>query len=59
MVTDGNHKCYRLRCLSDNNFINFNDKLQLGCDNIPQRGSYFCENHNLSENVNSYMLDDE
>jgi hypothetical protein len=58
-VTDGNHKCFRLRCLSDNTLINSSQVVQVGCDNQPERGSYFCANHNSLEQIKSYDLDDE
>ena len=47
-----------IRCISDHHFTMFDG--ELGCDNTPQRGSYFCELHNISEEINdSYELEEE
>ena len=61
MVTDGNQKTYRARCLSDEGNFNFGfEVLHVGCDDTPERGSYFCTKHNQNEiNLNYVEFDDE
>jgi len=62
VVTDGNHKCHRLRCISDHHVTEVDNSI--GCEYTPERGSYFCNLHNHSEPLNQpsnnlYELDDE
>jgi hypothetical protein len=60
VVTDGNHKCYRQRCLSDEGTLKFGEKLvTIGCNNSPNRNSYFCESHKSTPLINSYELDEK
>ena len=52
MITDGNEKCHRMRCFSDDGQIEISGKIiEVGCDSTPVRGSYFCERHRSSEEV--------
>ena len=61
VVLDGNQKCSRLRCLSNEGTINVSGEIfSVGCDNTPQRGSYFCQMHNSNMNyINSYELEEK
>ena len=61
VVTDGNEKCRRLRCFSDDGHLNMNDTLiHTGCDASPLRNSYFCEIHKSGiESVSIIELEDK
>jgi len=49
-----------MRCISDKHFTHFGDEENdLGCDNSPDRGSYFCKNHCFEKLVDSYELEEE
>ena len=60
VVVDGNEKCYRQRCYSDIGYINFDDKeIHIGCDESPEKLSYFCKKHNSFESSLSKIEKDE
>jgi hypothetical protein len=61
VVVDGNEKCYRQRCISDDGVIELGEQIiHTGCDASPLRRSYFCSNHNSEpEMISSTEKDDK
>ncbi len=56
---DGNQKCYRQRCYSDEGEIQLeNNIIHVGCDQTPMRNSYFCLEHNC-EGIENSIEEDE